>query len=195
MNGHPDLNFYGREIPVYQRYRLGVTSFTNAEYLSMLGVEYTLEFDVTLAAGQSKWIRFVAPPNRDVNILDRKLSTTVAGGEYNIYFTASAFTDDATNQVKIQTMNPMPGIAPLSTIKSQAVAPTVTGTFFTPILAGYNSSNNPSTRPIGTQSPNTGLKVYERNTGFYGRLYNPTTVSNRMLLQITFAEIDNTLIP
>ena len=195
MNGTPDLNFYGRNIPVYNRYRLGVTNFTNAEYLSMLGILYVAEIDITLAAGASKWVRFVAPSGRDVNILDRQLSTTVSGGEYNIYSSASAYTDDTTNLVKVQTMNPMPAITPLSTIVSQSVAPTVTGTFFTPILVGYSSTNNPNTQPVGTISSATGLKVYSRGTGFFGRIYNPTTVSNRMLLQITFAEIDNTLIP
>lgn len=195
MNGYPDLNFYGRNIPVYNRHRLGVTNFTNAEYLSMLGLVYTAELDITLAAGASKWIRFVSPAGRDVNILERNLFTTISGVEYNIYSSASAFTDDTTNLVKVQAMNPMPAISYQSTIVSQSVAPTVTGTFFTPIMVGYSSSNNPNTQPVGTVSSASGIKTYARGTGFFGRIYNPTNVSNRMILQITFAEVDNSLIP
>jgi len=184
-----------RRIPYFNRDRLAATSFTNTEYLSMLGIVYIAEIDVTIASLQAQWIRFVAPVDRDVQILDRNLFTTISGGEYNIYFSASAFTDDTTNKVKIETVNPLPGVSPTSICVSQSVAPTVTGPYFTPIMAGYTASNNPNQQPVGTPSGKSGLRTYGRGTGFYGRIYNPTSVSQRMILQITYAELDNSIIP
>jgi hypothetical protein len=160
----------------------------------MLGVVYVAEMDLTVLAGSQKWIRLVAPSDRDVQILKRDLLPTVTGAEYNLYFSASAFTDDGSNLIKIQTLNPLPGISSTSTIKScSAVTPTGNG--FTLIRSGASASNSPQQQSSATNSPDEGLQTYGRGTGFYAAIKNTSTIDQRIVFRLTYAELDNSIIP
>jgi len=183
-----------RRIPYFNRDRLATVQFTNTEYLSMLGIAYVAEIDLTVTAGSQKWIRLVAPADRDVQILKRDLLPTITGAEYNLYFSASAFTDDVTNLIKIQTINSLPGVAPTSTIKScSAVTPTGNG--FTLIRSGASASNSPQQQASATNATDEGLQSYGRGTGFYAAIKNTSTVDQRIVFRLTYAELDNSIIP
>lgn len=183
-----------RIIPYFNRDRLASTSFSNTEYLSMLGIVYVAEIDLTVLAGSQKWIRLVAPSDRDVQILKREMLPTITGAEYNLYFTASAFTDDGSNLIKIQTLNPLPGVTSTATIKScSAVTPTGNG--FTLIRSGASASNSPQQQSSATNSPDEGLQTYGRGTGFYAAIKNTSTVDQRIVFRMTYAELDNSIIP
>lgn len=183
-----------RRIPYFNRDRLASTSFSNTEYLSMLGIVYVAEIDLTILAGSQKWIRFVAPSDRDVQILKREMLPTITGAEYNLYFTASAFTDDGSNLIKIQTLNPLPGVISTATIKScSAVTPTGNG--FTLIRSGASASNSPQQQSSATNSTDEGLQTYGRGTGFYAAIKNTSTVDQRIVFRMTYAELDNSIIP
>lgn len=183
-----------RRIPYFNRDRLASTVFSNTEYLSMLGIVYVAEIDLTVLAGSQKWIRLVAPSDRDVQILKREMLPTITGAEYNLYFTASAFTDDGSNLIKIQTINPLPGISSTATIKScSAVTPIGNG--FTLIRSGASASNSPQQQSSATNSPDEGLQTYGRGTGFYAAIKNTSTIDQRIVFRLTYAELDNSIIP
>jgi len=183
-----------RRMPYFNRDRLAVTSFTNTEYLSMLGIAYVAEIDLIITAGSQKWIRLVAPSDRDVQILNRDLMPTVTGAEYNLYFSASTFTDDGTNLIKIQTINPLPAVTSTSTIKSCS-AVTATGNGFTLIRSGASASNSPQQQSSATPAPSEGLQTYSRGTGFYAAIKNTASIDQRIVFRITYAELDNSIIP
>jgi len=183
-----------RLIPLYNTKRLSVVQLSNAEHLSLLGVVYIAEITTTIAAGQSKWFRFAAPSDKDVIILERDLMPDVSGAKYNLYFSATGYSDDATNIVKIQTLNPIPGIPSTSVIKSLSAAPSGLGTGFTLIKTGATSSNSAQQQSTGTLSSRQGLQTYVHGSGvFFGEIHNSANISQEITFRITLAEIQQSL--
>lgn len=182
-----------RTIPGINRSRMATVDMTNAQYLSSIGVLYSIELDITLANNGVQWFSFVPPADRDVIIMTRELQPQLAGAEYNIFLGTAGATLGA--PIPIDRVNPAADVAPTSVVRLITGVPTTPGDKRTPIYIGPGGGNQ-NARAGGTNSANNGCAIYQRGgAGFCGRIANSSGASNRCVMRIEFAEIDTSLLP
>ena len=159
-----------RFIPYFNCRRVASVGMTNSEWLSLMGLSFIAEIDVTLADGASQYYHFVAPSDRDVQILVRELSPDITGAEYNLYLSSTGITDGS-SILTVKT-NPTTGVTSTSSIHLLNAAPTTPGNFTTPIFIGKGGASNANGRSGGTDSGKNGLINYAAGTGFVARIHN-----------------------
>lgn len=190
------INRLLRNIPLYNSRRIATVNMTNAEYLSLIGLEYRFTIDITLPDGGVYWYRFVAPSDRDVEIIQRHMMPNVIGVDYGLYLGTSGFTDAVT--INPSRLNPAAGVAPTSIIRAMTLntAPTTPGTLDdTPILIGAGGASSPNFQSGGTDAREEGFKFYPRGTGFFARIRNFSGTTQRIVFRLHYAELDASLIP
>lgn len=186
------LSSVSRFIPYFNCRRMATASVTNSEYLSLMGISFSVEIDVTIPEDGDVWYKFVAPPDRDVQILTRDLSPDIAGAEYNLYISATGLVEGAV--LPARRTNPTTGVPSTSSVKLLTAAPTNPGVYTTPIFIGKGGASNANGRPGGTDSGKSGLTSYGRGTGFVARIHNSSGASNRVVFRLEFAEVNNDLL-
>lgn len=183
-----------RTIPGLNRSRMATADMTNAQYLSSIGVLYSIELDIALANNGVQWFSFVPPADREVIIMTRELQPQLAGAEYNIFLGTAGATLGTT--IPIDRANPAGGVAPTSVVRLITGVPTTPGDKRTPIYLGPGGGTNANSRAGGTNSANNGYTIYQRGgAGFSGRIANSAGASNRCVMRIEFAEIDTSILP
>lgn len=172
--------------------RLLVQTNTQLEAASIEGRMHFLLLDITMAIGETKWITFRAPADKEVAVISRVFQPAYTGFEYDVYVGSSGFTNDQTLTPK--RMNLSYGTTSTAVIRTLTGAPSVVGTLHDIPVFQKEAGQNPSQRAVGTSSLDQGYQIYPASGGFEGRLINTSSVVNRVVVRIEWMEVPLTLL-
>lgn len=182
-----------RRVPFFLRDRLATVTLDNAEYLSLMGLSYYYNFYFSIQAGSEVWFQFTAPADRDVQVLLRDLSPSLAGVKYELYEGTEGFTPVGLPLV-CRRNNPLAGVSPLSVVQEITIPSTAGVKIDTLIYIGEGGANNANSRSGGTRSADNGLRTYARGTGFFARIPNISGGLNAGRFRMEFAEMNEVLL-
>ena len=143
-------------------------------------------------SGESRWFRFVAPSDKEVAIISRRLSSKNSGAEYRLYYDSTGVTLGTAKPA--YNMNRRINTASTSSINPLTAAPTTLGTDIVSLIyigAGASGVGNAS---AGTNSKEDGFTIYSPSQYFDTKITNLSSGSNDIKVILEFAEVSNTIV-
>lgn len=172
--------------------RLLVQTNSQLEAASIEGRMHFLLLDISMAIGETKWITFRAPADKEVAVISRVFQPAYTGFEYDVYVGSSGFTNDTTLTPK--RMNLSYGTTSTAVIRTLTGAPSVVGTLHDIPVFQKEAGQNVNLRAVGTSSLDQGYQIYGPSNGFEGKLVNTSGVINRVVARIEYMEVPLTLL-
>lgn len=172
--------------------RLLVQTNSQLEAASIEGRMHFLLLDITMAIGETKWITFRAPADKEVAVISRVFQPAYTGFEYDVYVGSSGFTNDATLTPK--RMNLSYGTISAAVIHTLSAPPTSIGTLHDIPVFQKEAGQNVNLRAVGTSALDQGYQIYGPSNGFEGKLVNTSGVINRVVARIEYMEVPLTLL-
>lgn len=172
--------------------RLLVQTNTQIEAASIEGRMHFLLLDLTMAVGETKWITFRAPADREVAIISRVFQPAYTGFEYDVYINSTGFTNDQV--VTPKRMNLSYGTTSSAVIRTLTTPPTNIGTLHDIPVFSKEAGLNVNQRAVGTNASDQGYQTYAPSSGFEGKLVNTSGQINRVVARIEWMEVPLTLL-
>lgn len=174
--------------------RILTTNLTNTENLTLLGVVYRCIIEINaLASNQSVWYRVQAPANKELAILNRRLSSTYAGTEYRLFYDSTGYTQTG-QPLQAYNLNRRLNSNPLTTIYALTGAPTTLNKDIGPVIYTGAGSGGVGNAAAGTNSREDGFTIYPANDYFIAKVTNLATAANNIKLTLEFAELGSDIV-
>ena len=201
--GHGDIHFESysdslldqavRFYPSLVQPKILTSTITNSESFTLLGISYRCVIEISaLASNSSIWVRFKAPADKELAILNRRLVSKFSGAEYRLYYDSTGIT--LGSAIPAYNMNRRINTANTASINYLTAAPTTLGSDIGAILYSGAGASGVGNSVAGTSSREDGFTIYPYNDYFDAKITNLYTASNDIKVTIEYALVPSSII-